>query len=110
MKKLYDRFKKKHLGLIILAQSLIIVLLVFYIINLNYTPALSSSSESTSSEQISKEAATCLSLDPSDRPACAKIAGVKIKGMFSTTEQRFQECMKFRPLYIKYCQEGLTQN
>jgi len=109
MRKFYNKFEKAHFGLIILVQSVIILLLVVYIISLKNTPALSNTQENTFSQEVSKEAAVCLSLDSSERPACAKIAGVKIKGMFATTPERFKECMKFRPLYIRECQQGLSE-
>jgi len=111
MRKFLDKFEKRHFGLIIIVESLFILSLIFYIFNLKYTPALSNTEQAnTFSEEISKDASVCLSLNPSDRPACAKIAGVKIKGMFPTTEERYKECMKFRPLYIRNCQDGLTEN
>ncbi len=110
MRKFYNKFEKTHFGLIILVQSIIILLLIFYIVSLNRIPALSSATqENTFSQEISKDASICLSLDPSERPACAKIAGVKIKGMLTITEERYKECMKFRPLYIRECQLGLAQ-
>ena len=110
MRKLYNKFEKNHFGLIILVQSVIILLLVVYIVSLKNTPALSSATqENIFSQEITRDASTCLSLNSSERPACAKIAGVKIKGMFTTTEEKYKECMKFRPLYIRECQQGLSE-
>lgn len=111
MRKFLNKFEKRHFGLIILVESLVILSLIFYIVNLKYAPALSNTDQAASlSEEISKDASVCLSLDPSERPTCAKATGVKIKGMFTTTEERFKECMKFRPLYIRNCQEGLAES
>ncbi len=107
MRKIYSKFEKTHFGIIILLESIVILFLIFYIINLNYVPALSNTPENTFSQEISRDVSTCLSLNSSERAACAKITGVKIKGMFATTEERFKECMKFRPLYIRECQAAL---
>lgn len=110
MREIYNKFEKNHFGIIILAQSIVILLLVFYIVTLNRVPALSNATqENTFSEEISRDVSACLSLNFSERAACAKIVGTKIKQMFNSEQERFKECMKFKPLYIRECQQSLSE-
>lgn len=96
------------LGAIILAQSLIIILLLVNSYNLRKTLGSESKSNGSASSQINQDVAICNRLQPEERPACAKVVGVKIAMLFSTSEEQILECMKMRPLMVRYCQEGLT--
>jgi|SRR3989344_762229 len=109
IKKFYVKLEKSHFGIIILIQSVIILLLVFYILSSNRPPSVSSAQENTFSEEITRDAKACLSLDFSERPVCAKAAGAKIGQHSPDPVERLRECLKFRPYYVHYCQLGFSE-
>lgn len=109
LKTACDKFKKSRFGLIILIQSIIIFLLVIYILNLNHNPSISNAQVNTFSDQITTDAKLCLSLDPTERPVCAKMAGIKIAAHTNNPSERLAECLKFRPYFVHDCQLGLSE-
>lgn len=113
MKNSHLAFHKKILtphvlGAVVLAQSLIIILLLVNSYNLRKTLGAENTGNGTASSQINQDIVVCNRLQPEERPNCAKAVGVKIAMLFSTSEEQILECMKMRPLMVRYCQEGLT--
>ena len=108
LKMIYKKTDKKQLGIIVLFQSILIVLLLIALVQQKGTPNLSTkAAETTFSDAITQDAKVCLSLEPEERPACAKAAGVKIASQTQVPRERLAECLKFRPYYVHDCQLGL---
>ncbi len=109
IKTTYNKIEKKHIGLIFLAQSVVMIFLIVYVVYGSNTEKTTASAQaSTFSEEITNDARVCLSLSPEERPVCAKMAGVKIAGQTTDARQRLAECLKFRPYYVHDCQLGLS--
>ena len=107
LKMIYNKTGKKHLGVLVLIQS-ILILLLLVTLNQETTPNFSTrAAENTFSDGITQDAKACLSLDPEERPACAKAAGVKIAQQTQDAKERLKECLKFQPYYVHDCQLGL---
>ncbi len=109
LKMIYNKTDKKHLGIIVLAQSVLLILLLIALVQKNAPSFTIKAAEPTFSEIITQDAKTCLSLDPESRPVCARTAGIKIAGYTSVATERLAECLKFRPYYVHDCQLGLAQ-
>lgn len=95
--------------MIIILQSLIIIGLLAnsYSIRKALVNGVSGQADGPS-QTIDQDVSICLSLSNEEKPNCAKMVGAKIVVLFSSEEDRIRECMKFRPLLVRYCQEGLN--
>ena len=97
----------KTLGFIVILQTLIIIILAAYILPSSRKTEITSLAQQ-SQEMVNQDVAACLKLPPTERPTCARIVGMKIATLFDSPEERLKECMKLRPLWVRYCHEGLT--
>lgn len=111
LKVIYTKANKKHLGLLLFVQSLILITVSIYAVTGSNNQSLRASAEESSfSQEATNDAKTCMMLDPEERPACAKIAGIKIADQTTDPKERYKECLKFRPYYVQDCQLGLSQS
>ena len=106
---IYNKTEKRHLGIIVLIQSVLLVLLLVALIQKGTPNLTTRAAETTFSDGITNDAKVCMGLTPEERPACAKAAGIKIGAHISDTIQRYKECLKFRPIFDRYCQLGLGE-
>src|SRR4030042_4088397 len=97
----------KTLGIIVILQTLIIIILAAYILPSSRKTEITSLAQQ-SQEMVDEDVAACLKLQPTERPICARIVGMKIATFFESPEERLKECMKLRPLWVRYCQQGLV--
>lgn len=88
----------------VIFEALIIIFLLSYILSVRSPLEVSGSAQETIDQAIT----ACLILPPADRPACARSVGVQVASYFSSPEERILQCMKLRPLWVRYCQEGLA--
>lgn len=109
LKMIYDKTGKKHLGVVVLVQSLLILFLFVALIQKTTPNFFTKAAGNTFSEEITQDAKTCLSLAPEERPACAKAAGTKIAAQTEDPRERLRECLKFQPYYVHDCQLGLGE-
>lgn len=95
----------KILEVIILFQTLIIIALAFNTLSMQTRVKVDVLGQAQ--EIINQDVLVCNRLKPQERPACAERVGVKIATLFPSAEDRIRECMKFRPLFVRFCQRGL---
>ncbi len=103
-----NKIERKHLGLILFVQSLVLLFFIVALVQKSTPPLTTRASESTFSQQVTDDAKICMELSPEDRPACAKIAGIKIAAHTQNPRERLAECLKFRPYNVHDCQLGLS--
>lgn len=96
----------------VLLAFLVVEVLFLFIFSSAYKPQQTISTQAQSSEspleaEINQDVLACKQLPPTDRPACARAIGQKISSLFPSAEDRIRQCIKLRPLLVRYCQEGL---
>ena len=97
----------KTLGSIAILEAIIILSLFGYIFQQKRLGIIEKEVLASSSESIDQAISACNQLPPTERPACAEKVGIKIATLFENPEEQILQCMKLRPLWVRYCQQGL---
>lgn len=95
------------MAIIAIIEAIIIVILGSYVLTLERSGLIEKKVKAESQESLDSEISACRSLPVNMRAECAEKIGVKIATLFETNEERLRECMKFRPLLVSSCLEGL---
>ncbi len=94
------------LGIFVLEMTLTGYLIFFFykmrVLNSTLTAQVISSSE-----LITQKVEDCFRLPFEEREACAEEVGRSIAILFPSPQEQIRECMKFRPVFVRYCQKGL---
>lgn len=101
--------KHKTLSIIAITEAIIIVVLLVYIASFRtmLTQSTQAQDGNEADNQITQAVLACNKLPPTERPPCAKAVGIQVESLFASPEDRIKQCIKMRPLMVRYCQEGL---
>ena len=105
---IYNKAEKRHLGIIVLVQSVLLLFLLVILVQKTTPNFFTRAAQNSFSDEITNDAKNCLSQPAESRPACAKAAGVKIAAHTQVPGERLLECLKFQPYYVHDCQLGLS--
>lgn len=105
--KIEKFFTRRTLAIIAIIEAIIILLLGSYILQIERLGIIEKKVKAQGQETIDADIAACRALPVNMRAECAEKIGVKISTLFESNQDRIRECMKFRPLLVRFCQKGL---